>query len=251
MNADSYNQNYHRFLVAISSKRIVLDGERRMRINPLKVLSSVEESQSDRKFWEQHGENKERYFSLIRNYRAALEEIEIYKSLDRLDPMDPIRLAYQAIEGSDPIRLVGYDGVLMLESGRHRLLAAKILASQGFLVELPATVHRYSPVAEKSFPRSKITLSHTMNNRQIERQIELLQDCRNLFSEHLEKLDEILRSFNDSVRSFEQDDLNHDYLSLLEEFQGNYVASLRGLHETISDDVIPQIEQKIRYLDER
>lgn len=97
---------------------------------------------------------------------------------------------------------------------------------------------------------SPINFSNMANN-QIERQIELLQDAKTLFTQHAELVEEIRLNFAGSVRGLEQNELNQDYMDFLEEFLGDYMIKLGAIRETIEDEYLPALIRKIRYLEER
>ncbi|MEY4934528.1 MAG: hypothetical protein RIS64_887 [Bacteroidota bacterium] len=90
-----------------------------------------------------------------------------------------------------------------------------------------------------------------MANNHIERQIELLNNAKNLFSEYAEKVEDLRTSFASRVRGLEQDELNQDYMEFLEDFLGDYLIKLGAIRETIEDEYLPAVGRKIRYLEER
>lgn len=97
------------------------------------------------------------------------------------------------------------------------------------------------------------TFNHTnsMANNHIERQIDLLTNAKNLFSQHAEKVEDLRLTFASGVRHLEQDELNQDYMEFLEEFLADYLVKLATIRETIEDEYLPAVERKIRYLEER
>ena len=61
----------------------------------------------------------------------------------------------------------------------------------------------------------------------------------------------IAEMFNSAIKSFEQDDLNHDYQEFLNEFNGEYNNKLKYLVRDIEDEYIPAIIKKLEYLEDR
>lgn len=86
---------------------------------------------------------------------------------------------------------------------------------------------------------------------QIEHQIELLKDAKSLFAQQSEKIQELMDHFNHGVMALEQDDLNHDYVDFLNEFLADYLVKLKTMAEVIEEEYMPQMERKIRSLEDR
>lgn len=108
---------------------------------------------------------------------------------------------------------------------------------------------------KKPLLQNKITQITNLNidtmNNQIERQIDLLREVKAVFSQHSQIMDSTIQGFNTAIHSFEQDDLNHDYMDFIEEFFDEYKEKLMSISETIEDEYLPALERKIRYLEER
>lgn len=108
---------------------------------------------------------------------------------------------------------------------------------------------------KENFKENKFTSSFNpsigMANNHIERQIELLNNAKNLFNQHAEKVEDLRANFASSVRGLEQDELNQDYMEFLEEFLGDYMVKLGTIRETIEDEYVPAVVRKIRSLEER
>jgi len=243
------------FLSDLRNKKIAKGGTFwREDINPDELFNSVDGNSSDSIFWSQHGENVIRYKELILNYNEAKRQIEEHGNLDHLSSNHPVNMAYQVLHGSEPIRLIEYNGKLLVsENGRHRIEAAKLLKKEGIDVKISAEITRFlttSRTIQNNQSQVNSTLSN-MANYQIENQIELLRNAKSLFSEHAEKVQELTELFNARVRMLEQDELNHDYMDFIEEFLRDYVVKLKSIRETIEDEYLPQLERKIRHLEER
>ena len=250
---NEYEVQYQKFVsffvdsLITKSKEIWVD-----KIDPHKILNSIDEEEVDSEFWGQHGETLERYKELIVNYNRAQIIISFEHSLDSLPYSDPRILAHQVFHG-DPIRIFEYDGILMIEgNGRHRIAAAKLLKKEGIDVILSGFVTRYVSVTKEiKKNHSQLNLNNKMANYQIEGQVELLRDAKSLFSQHAEKVQELMDQFNSGVRALEQEELNHDYMDFLEEFLADYIVKMRTIRETIEDEYLPQLDRKIRSLEER
>ena len=88
-------------------------------------------------------------------------------------------------------------------------------------------------------------------SQQIERQIELLTDAKNIIIQHTQQLENLYEMFNNAIISLETDELNHDYVEYLHEIQSEYNRNLKGIIQEFELTVIPTLENKIKYLDER
>ena len=80
---------------------------------------------------------------------------------------------------------------------------------------------------------------------------ELLEKAKSVFMQHSQEMISLQERLNSEVRGLEQDEINHDYLGFIEEFQQVYNAKLRDLNNQIDDEIIPQINRKIQYLEDR
>lgn len=221
-------------------------------IDPCEVLNSVSIGEEDHSFWNQHGESLDRYKELIFNYIESINQISRFGSLDHLSLSDPVHMAYQAFHGSEPIDLIEYQGKLLLNNnGRHRVAAARILHEQGVDIKIPGRITRYIPVNKP--PEQSNSYKQNLNAmaHRIEQQIELLEQAESLFAEHAEKVQELTDHFSAGVRALEQDELNHDYMDLLEEFLSDYIIKLKTIRETIEDEYLPKLQRKIIHLEER
>lgn len=110
-------------------------------VNPLNVISPDE--MDDEKFWQQHGENQNRYFDLIEKYDRCREELNHGKTLDQIRKEDSwVANAYDVFHGSEPIRLLKSGDHYRIDSnGRHRVAAAQLYYMQtGKTIPLTAEV---------------------------------------------------------------------------------------------------------------
>ena len=95
-------------------------------VNPLNVISPDE--MNDEKFWQQHGENQNRYFDLIEKYDKCNQELQNGKTIDQIRKEDMwVANAYDVFHGSEPIRLLKSGDYYRIDSnGRHRVAAAQM-----------------------------------------------------------------------------------------------------------------------------
>jgi hypothetical protein len=94
--------------------------------------------------------------------------------------------------------------------------------------------------------------NHNMaQNSQIEAQIEMLQKAVQFLAQHGESLNEQVMSMQGQVQNLGEEDLNHDYMEYLEEFQETYASKILAIIQEIDDQYIPDIQRKIQYLEER
>lgn len=110
-------------------------------VNPLNVISPDE--MNDEKFWQQHGENQNRYFDLIEKYDKCREELNSGKTLDQIRKEDSwVANAYDVFHGSEPIRLLKSGDHYRIDgNGRHRVAAAQMYYMQtGKTIPLTAEV---------------------------------------------------------------------------------------------------------------
>jgi hypothetical protein len=90
-----------------------------------------------------------------------------------------------------------------------------------------------------------------MAAHRIEEQIEMLAKAKSFLQQHAESLDEQVKDMRSQIRSLEQDELNHDYLDFLEEFQTLYTSKLTAITEEIEGAYIPSIQRKMQHLEDR
>ncbi len=95
-------------------------------VNPLNVISPDE--MNDEKFWQQHGENQNRYFDLIEKYDKCNQELQNGKTIDQIRKEDMwVANAYDVFHGSEPIRLLKSGDYYRIDSnGRHRVAASQM-----------------------------------------------------------------------------------------------------------------------------
>lgn len=253
---ENYESLYKQFVDKFGKNQLSKVKEKWMNeINPDDVFNSIDGDELNDTFWAQHGANVDRYKQLILNYTTAKEYVKKNGSIDSRDSSDPIRIAYEMFHGGDHIRLLEFDGRLLIEgNGRHRIAAAKLLKKEGVPVTLTALVTYYGPNiphANNQSNHRSTKFTNDMAGYQLERQIDLLSEAKKLFSEHSELIQALMENFNKSVTSLEQDDLNHDYVTFIEQFLLEYTGRLKSIRVTIDDEYLPQIERKKRHLEER
>lgn len=209
----------------------------------------INEDFDEDKFWGQKQLGKEVYKEIVLNYQLALKEIGEFGNLDHLANNHSVSKAYQSFN-SDPIKLLKFDGKYLMDgNGRHRLEAAKLLKRQGYNIKIKAIVTKWEYLNKEI---------NTTNNKKvssmshlIEGQIELLEKARHVFLQHSQEMTNLQEQLNNQIRGLEQDELNHDYLDFVEEFQLIYNAKLRDLCQQIHDEIVPQIIRKIQHLEDR
>lgn len=235
------------------NKSVIKIGESELKsgLSPDDIHIDIENSDT---FWTQYGENLKRYKDLVLNYQKAQNVLKEKGSLGHLSLTDPISMAYQVFHGNEPITLIKYNGKYVFDSsGRHRVIAAKILKQQGYDIQLTAMVTEYS---QKNETKSS-NFSNTSNignmslGYEIERQVELLGEAKATFVSHSQQLENLLSTFNSALKSFEMDNLNHDYQEFLEEFNSEYSGKLKKMRDVIDSEYIPAIQRKINYLEDR
>jgi hypothetical protein len=98
----------------------------KQQINPLNIISP--EVMNDEKFWQQHGENQNRYFELVEKYEKCNKLLEDGKTLDEIRKEDSwVANAYDVFHGSEPIRLIKFGNYYRIDgNGRHRVAAAQM-----------------------------------------------------------------------------------------------------------------------------
>jgi len=116
----------------------------KQKINPLKVISP--EEMYDDKFWQQHGENQNRYFDLIEKYDQCNQELLDGKHLDQIRKEDMwVANAHDVFHGSEPIRVLKSGDFYRIESnGRHRVAAAQL-----YFMQTGKTIPLIAEVIEK------------------------------------------------------------------------------------------------------
>jgi N-acetylglutamate synthase-like GNAT family acetyltransferase len=110
-------------------------------VNPLNVISPDE--MNDEKFWQQHGEDQNRYFDLIEKYGKCNQELQNGKTIDQIRKEDMwVANAYDVFHGSEPIRLLKSGNYYRIDSnGRHRVAAAQMYYLQtGRIVPIIADI---------------------------------------------------------------------------------------------------------------
>lgn len=98
----------------------------KQQVNPLNIISP--EEMYDKYFWEQHGENQNRYLDLIEKYGCCNQELESGKTLDQIRKENMwLANAYDIFHGSESLRLLKSGDYYCIDSnGRHRVAAAQI-----------------------------------------------------------------------------------------------------------------------------
>ena len=113
----------------------------KQKVNPLCIISPDE--MKDEKFWQQHGENQNRYVDLIEKYDQCNQELHSGKTLDQIRKDNMwVANAYDVFHGSEPIKLLKSGEYYRIDSnGRHRVAAAQMYYMQtGKTIPLMAEV---------------------------------------------------------------------------------------------------------------
>lgn len=98
----------------------------------------------------------------------------------------------------------------------------------------------------------KTSIKSNINMAQeIERQIELLKQAQAEMNTHVDELTTIIDYYTQLYIELEQNGLNHDYLSFIEEYRLNVSGKLLALSDEIEADYQPLLGEKIRYLEDR
>lgn len=88
-------------------------------------------------------------------------------------------------------------------------------------------------------------------SQRIEGQIELLDAAKSRYQALSESIVELIAEAKRIVASLSDDELNHDYVTYLQEFNEALLPALFRATEQIDDDLQAALSSKIRYLEER
>lgn len=118
---------------------------------------------------------------------------------------------------------------------------------------------RTSELDQSRLPKVLAMTSHNINatnigaamSQRIEGQIELLDAAKSRYQALSESIVELIAEAKRIVASLSDDELNHDYVTYLQEFNEALLPALFRATEQIDDDLQAALSSKIRYLEER
>lgn len=195
-------------------------------VNPgsiIDVLQLGEENDMD-KFWQHHGNSKDIYFELAKNYIQSLEEININGDLNHLAYDSPLRRANEAYNSKDePIKLIEYDGSFFFDGdGRHRILAAQELQKIGYEITIPALVTKYinpSKIKDNGFNNSQTTTNNIMplnTTNDLEVQLQKLIELKLFLLSFSQLLETNIFSYRTKFDALKQTGLSKEFIQKYE-----------------------------------
>lgn len=195
-------------------------------INPsciTNILEFGEENDMD-KFWQHHGNTKDSYIELAKNYYDSLEEIKKNGDLNHLAWNDPLKRANEAYNTKlDPVNLIEYDGSYFFDGdGRHRILAAQELQKMGYEINIPARVTKFinpSKTVDVDFINSQtIANNNTVFNvsNDLEVQLQKLIELKQFLLNFSQLLESNIFSYRTKFDALKQTGLSKEFIQKYE-----------------------------------